>query len=80
MSRRERQLAGELAREPADAEAGRRFRDADGVNWRVRERETVGGPPALYFETEMAFRRVTRYPLDWRELPTAELEILSHDT
>jgi len=79
MSRRERQLVGEHAGEPAAA-AGRRFRDADGVNWHVREREAVGCPPALYFETEMAFRRVTRYPLDWRDLPTAELEILSHAT
>jgi hypothetical protein len=80
MSRRERRLAGELAGEPAAADAGRRFRDADGVNWLVREREAAGSPPALYFETEMAFRRVTHYPLDWRDLPTAELEILSHAT
>ena len=65
---------------PAGAAAGRRFHDADGVTWHVGEREVEGHPPALYFETEMAFRRVTHYPLDWRDLPTAELEILSHAT
>jgi len=32
---------------------------------------------ALYFESVIGFRRVTHYPPDWRELPTAELEILS---
>jgi hypothetical protein len=26
----------------------------------------------------MAFRRVTHYPLHWRDLPTGDLEILSH--
>ena len=62
------------------ADPGRRFRDSDGVNWYVRERESAGNQPALYFETEMAFRRVTHYPLDWRDLPTAELEVLSHAT
>ena len=72
MGRRERELP--------DTNAGRRFHDADGVSWYVSEREKGGRPPALYFETEMAFRRVARYPLDWRDLPTAELEILSHAT
>ena len=33
---------------------------------------------ALDSETEMAFRRVMRYPLHWRDLSTAELELLSH--
>jgi hypothetical protein len=70
----------EAAREPKHADVGRRFRDADGVNWQVREREKAGRPPALYFESEMAFRRVTHYPSDWRDLPTAELEILGHAT
>ena len=70
----------EAARDPVEANAGRRFRDADGVSWHVRERGEAGRPPALYFETEMAFRRVTHYPLNWRDLPTAELEILSHAT
>ena len=71
---------GRREREPADAKAGRRFHDADGTCWRVWEREGEGRPPALYFETEMAFRRVTHYPSDWRDLPTAELEILRNAT
>ena len=69
-----------IERKSADADAGRRFHDGDGVSWHVWEREEKGGPPALYFETEMAFRRVTHYPLNWRNLPTMELEILSHAT
>ena len=28
-------------------------------------------------KTDSAFRRVTGYPPDWRDLPTGELEILS---
>jgi hypothetical protein len=32
---------------------------------------------ALYFESPIAFRRVTEYPPDWWNLPTDELEILS---
>jgi hypothetical protein len=60
--------------------AGRRFSDEDGTLWRVREVQTANRPAALYFETEVAFRRVTSYPKDWRDLPTAELEILSRGT
>ena len=71
---------GRRERDPAGADAGRRFRDADGACWYVWEREEEGRPTALYFETEMAFRRVRHYPSDWRDLPTAELEILSHAT
>ena len=70
----------EAARGPAAPDAGRRFRDSDGVQWRVQERGEAGRPPALYFEAEMAFRRVTHYLLAWRDLPSAELEILSHAT
>ena len=29
----------------------------------------------VYLEGDMALRRVTRYPLDRRELPTAKLDI-----
>ena len=71
---------GRGERASVDADTGRRFRDAAVVSWYVPEREEGGRPPALYFETEMAFRRVSHYPLDWRDLPTAELEILSHAT
>jgi hypothetical protein len=68
------------ARKPADPDAGRRFRDSDGVDWHVRERSEAGHPPALYFEAEMAFRRVTHYPLEWRGLSMRELEVLSNAT
>lgn len=68
-----------LGRRTSNATA-RVFSDTDGVLWRVREWQIPERPPALYFESEHAFRRVTRYPNDWRELPTGELEILSHET
>ena len=55
----------------------RQFRDTDGVAWRVRELQPGDHSRALYFETDHAFRRVTNYPEDWRDLPTGELEILS---
>jgi hypothetical protein len=58
----------------------RRYVDADGVAWRVRETSHGHHQRALYFESAMAFRRVMDYPPDWRNLPTAELEILSHGT
>ena len=61
------------------ASARRQYDDADGVRWRVRERSPTDRPQALYFESEMAFRRVTHYPLDWQYLSQAELEALSHD-
>jgi len=35
-----------------------------------------GGGGALYFENDVAFRRVADYPDDWRDLPTGELEIV----
>ena len=55
----------------------RRFIDAAGIIWRVRERQTSGRRPALYFENDVAFRRVADYPEDWRDLPTGEREVLS---
>jgi hypothetical protein len=58
----------------------RRYVDANGVAWCVRERSAADRVRALYFESVMAFRRVTRYPPNWRELPTGELEILSRKT
>jgi hypothetical protein len=45
--------------------------------WCVGERLLREWGRALYFESVIGFRRVTHYPPDWRELPTAELEILS---
>ena len=58
----------------------RLFSDANGVAWRVRELQPADNPRALYFENDDAFRRVTHYPEDWRDLPTGELEILSRAT
>jgi transcriptional regulator of aromatic amino acid metabolism len=56
----------------------RLFIDAHGVAWRVSELQPREHARALYFENDGAFRRVTDYPADWRELPTGELEILSY--
>ena len=58
----------------------RRYVDVGGVAWSVREKATLGRGPALYFESPGAFRRVTHYPPDWRDLTTGELEILSLET
>ena len=58
--------------------SARRYVHADGIPWCVRELAADDRTPALYFETTTAFRRVTEYPPDWRDLPTGELEILSH--
>ena len=69
---------GRRERGPPRDEFERRFRDAGGVTWHVSEREAAGLPPALYFQAEMAFRRVAHYPFNWRDLSTAELESLSH--
>jgi hypothetical protein len=55
----------------------REYCDANGVRWRVRELHPGDRSVALYFESDAAFRRVTEYPNDWRELPTSELEIIS---
>ena len=61
-------------------EPERRFLDADGVSWRVRELQPSERPAALYFETQGVFRRVNNYPSDWRDLPAGELEILGPGT
>ena len=44
----------------------------------MREVKRADSAPALYFESEIAFRRVTRYPADWQGLTAAELDALSH--
>ena len=62
------------------ARVPKQFSDANGVMWRVRELQPAYYSRALYFENEGGFRRVTNYPTDWRDLPTGELEILSHGT
>ena len=64
-------------RAPLDP-ATRQFSDAHGVRWRVREMQRADRAPALYFESDASFRRVTSYPLDWQDLTAPELESLSH--
>ena len=63
---------------PAAGQAGCHFSDDNGVRWSVSEKQSENRAPALYFESDAAFRRVTHYPLDWRNLSGAELELLSH--
>jgi hypothetical protein len=64
---------------PADR-GERRYVDADGVSWCVREKTTLGRGPALYFMSVGTFRRVTQYPDDWQALAAGELEALSRQT
>jgi hypothetical protein len=58
------------------------FADAVGEVWRVTERDCRGVPGArgarcLVFMSESVFRRVWKYPADWRALAAAALEELS---
>lgn len=62
------------------APSERRFVDADGVAWCVREKATLGRDPALYFLSPGTFRRVTQYPDHWEDLAARELEVLSRQT
>lgn len=53
--------------------------DVDGRSWRVFEREapetTPGEPPVrcLYFDSDVAVRRVHHYPIGWASLPDEDL-------
>jgi hypothetical protein len=58
----------------------RRYVDDAGIAWRVHEMSVRKLPPALYFESIGAFRRVSHYPCDWLLLTTDEIETLSHKT
>ncbi len=58
----------------------RRYVDANGVAWCVREKVTLGRDPALYFLSPGTFRRVTQYPDHWEDLAAGELEVLSRKT
>jgi hypothetical protein len=58
----------------------RRYVDPSGIAWCVHELSVLNRPPALYFESVGAFRRVSEYPADWLLLTTDEIEILSHKT
>lgn len=63
-----------------DRRVVRDYIDGDGVAWHVQERQAADREFALYFENGGAFRRVTHYPRDWSQLPSAELEVLSRGT
>jgi hypothetical protein len=54
--------------------------DHTGVAWCVHELSVHDRPPALYFESISAFRRVSHYPTNWQLLTTDEIEILSNKT
>ena len=66
-----------LHRSPDGDQTGHRHVEIDGVRWCVREVRSKSRPTALYFENEVSFRRITRYPLDWQALSTGELAVLS---
>ena len=58
----------------------RRFRDENGVWWRVYEQGAVAadqGKPCLIFESDTVARRVHNFPDDWRSVDDAALERLS---
>jgi hypothetical protein len=63
-----------------DGPCERRYVDHTGVAWCVHELSVHDRPPALYFESISAFRRVSHYPTDWQLLTTDEIEILSNKT
>jgi hypothetical protein len=81
MSDRERRIALVRAADGAERAAGRPrrwIRDANGVEWDVREidcRQTPGalGPSCLIFDSEQVVRRVWSFPADWTALPDADL-------
>ena len=63
------------------SESAHWFTDSAGVSWHVREVSRVTTDlrqtTTLVFESNMMFRRVRDFPLNWRELSDRELEALS---
>jgi hypothetical protein len=57
--------------------AQRQFVDESGTVWRVIEREVPVPGKSLFFESDVGWRRVRRYPNDWRNLSPQELDALS---
>jgi hypothetical protein len=55
----------------------RALTDEEGHVWRVREVSYADAAPSLIFECECGFRRVRKYPKDWRSLSDSELYELS---
>jgi hypothetical protein len=58
----------------------RRYVDDSGVAWCVHEYAYDDHAPALYFESIGSFRRVRAYPVNWVQLTSDQLEVLSHKT
>lgn len=56
----------------------RQFVDREGRVWRVVEREVPVPGRSLYFESDAGWRRVRRYPSDWRVLSSEQLDQLSN--
>ena len=67
---------------PSPAPDGAEYVDAEGVHWRVTERDARGDPGArgdhcLIFASSDAVRRVWDYPAAWRGLSSLALDALS---
>ena len=70
---------------PMELARGREYRDreilGDNEVWSVYEMASSGdhqdGPSLVFANTKVA-RRVRQYPVDWRDLPDAELYGISH--
>lgn len=61
----------------APAGSQRQYVDAEGRVWRVVEREVPVPGRSLYFESDTGWRKVRRYPSDWRLLSSDDLDALS---
>lgn len=68
--------AAEAPRDPRGRDV-RLVRDEEGRLWRVREVRFADTSPSLIFESELGFRRVRRYPDEWRSLEEDQLFALS---
>lgn len=55
----------------------RQYVDREGRVWRVVEREVAVPGRSLFFESDSGWRKVRRYPSDWRALTPEELDRLS---
>lgn len=80
-----RQPLDPLATPMWDSADAVRFIGAEGIEWRVLERDTTLVPGAiadrcLVFLSSGLARRVWRYPSRWQALSAIELELLSEAT
>ena len=67
------------AAESVDLEPGvpRQFVDQNGTVWRVSERTINRAMPQLVFESDLGWRKIGDFPLDWRRLSRMDLDRLS---